>query len=328
MNVYVFSSRRFEQPELEKANQGKHQLTFFTARLCEETALLAKGAEVVVVFSNDELNRKTLEQLVALGVKMVAYRAAGYNSIDLVAAKELGIKVARVPAYSPYAIAEHTVALMLALNRKLIKAHRRVQDLNFSLDGLIGFDMHGKTVGVVGTGKIGEKLVRILNGFGCKVLAYDLEQNENLTGKVEYTDLDPLLRASDIVSLHVPLTDQTKYMIDAAEIQKMKRGVMLINTSRGGLVNTKAIIDGLKSGHIGYLGIDVYEEEAGLFFKEHEADMIADDVIARLMTFKNVLITGHQAFLTQTALENIANTTMENIDHFEKGVFTENFLIK
>ena len=327
MNVFVFSSRNFEIPVLEQANKGKHHLTFFSARLSQETCALAKGADAVVVFSNDDVGASTIAELVKYGVKMVAYRAAGYNTIDLDAAKRAGLKVARVPAYSPFAIAEHTVALMLALNRKLIKAHRRVQDLNFSLDGLVGFDMHGKTVGVIGVGKIGEKLVHILNGFGCKVLAYDVEENALLKDQVEYTSMTKLLNSSDIISLHVPLSAETKYMIDKDQIQQMKRGVMLINTSRGGLIHTKAVIDALKTGQIGYLGIDVYEEEAGLFFKEHEEDMIADDVIARLMTFKNVLITGHQAFLTQTALENIAATTVKNLDDFAEGKSSENFLL-
>ena len=255
-------------------------------------------------------------------------RSAGFNHVDLIKATELKIKVARVPAYSPYAIAEHSVAFMLALNRKLIKAHNRVMDFNFSLDGLVGFDMHGKTVGIIGTGKIGEILVRILHGFGCSVLAFDKNESQELKEKydVEYTTCESLCAQSDIISLHVPLMDSTRYIINKHCIEKMKPGVMLINTSRGGLVDTKAVIDALKTKHIGSFGMDVYEEEEGLFFEDHSEDILQDDTIARLMTFKNVFITSHQAFLTDTALTNIAETTIYNLTSFEEKTNNENVI--
>lgn len=239
------------------------------------------------------------------------------------------MKVARVPAYSPYAIAEHTVAMILALNRKLIRANRRVMELNFSLDGLVGFDMNGKTAGIIGTGKIGSVLARILHGFGCRILAYDKEENKELIERyqVEYTSCESLCEQSDIITLHVPLNEDTRYIIDKHCIDKMKPGVMLINTSRGGLVNTKAVIDALKTKHIGFFGMDVYEEEEGLFFEDHSEDILQDDTIARLMTFKNVLITSHQAFLTETALRNIAETTVYNLDCFESTTKNENEII-
>jgi len=246
--------------------------------------------------------------------------------VDLAKAAELDMKVARVPAYSPYAIAEHTMALILALNRKLIKAHNRVRDQNFSLNGLTGFDLNRKTVGVIGTGKIGAVLVKILHGFGCNILVHDIVEDENLINLygVRYTDCETICKQSDIISLQVPLTASTKHLIDAKHISLMKQGVMLINTSRGGLVDTKAVIEGLKSKKIGYFGIDVYEEEEGLFFEDHSENILQDDVIARLMTFNNVLITSHQAFLTETALTNIAETTIYNLDCFEKGKVSGN----
>ncbi|HKH59809.1 MAG TPA: 2-hydroxyacid dehydrogenase, partial [Flavitalea sp.] len=251
---------------------------------------------------------------------------AGYNNVNLEKANQLGIRVARVPAYSPYAVAEHAVALMLALNRKLIRASNRVHELNFSLDGLTGFDMNGKTAGLVGTGQIGSVVARILHGFGCKILAVDQVRNEELTEKyeVKYTNYDTLYSESDIITLHVPLLPETRYLINGESMAKMKRGVMLINTSRGGLVNTKDVITGLKSGHIGYFGIDVYEEEAGLFFEDHSEGIVQDDVIARLLSFRNVLITSHQAFLTQTALQNIADTTFYNLDCFARDAVCKN----
>ena len=246
--------------------------------------------------------------------------------MDLAKAAELDMKVARVPAYSPYAIAEHTMALILALNRKLIKAHNRVREQNFSLNGLTGFDLNGKTVGVIGTGKIGSVLVKILHGFGCNILAQDVNEDQNLinTYGVIYTDCETLCKHADIISLHVPLNASTKHLIDAKHISLMKTGVMLINTSRGGLVDTKAVIEGLKTKKIGYFGMDVYEEEEGLFFEDHSDDILQDDVIARLMTFNNVLITSHQAFLTETALTNIAETTIYNLDCFDKEILSGN----
>ncbi|WP_034892076.1 2-hydroxyacid dehydrogenase [Gillisia sp. Hel_I_29] len=320
MKTTVFSTHKFEEPYLVKANDGKHQLKLLESRLTEETAILATGSKAVSLFTGDDASAHILEKFNAFGIKYIALRSAGFNHVDLAKAAELDMKVARVPAYSPYAIAEHTMALILALNRKLIKAHNRVRDQNFSLNGLTGFDLNGKTVGVIGTGKIGSVLVKILHGFGCKILVQDVIEDENLIKfyNVIYTNCETICKQSDIISLHVPLTSSTKHLIDAKHISLMKQGVMLINTSRGGLVDTKAVIEGLKTKKIGYFGIDVYEEEEGLFFEDHSDDILQDDVIARLMTFNNVLITSHQAFLTETALTNIAETTIYNLDCFEK----------
>ncbi|MDT0691412.1 2-hydroxyacid dehydrogenase [Salegentibacter sp. F188] len=322
MKTTVFSTHKFEEPYLVKANNGTHQLKLLESRLTEETAILATGSKAVSLFTGDDASAHILEKLNAFGVKCIALRSAGFNHVDLIKASELGIKVARVPAYSPYAIAEHTMALILALNRKLIKAHNRVREQNFSLNGLTGFDLNGKTVGVIGTGKIGSVLVKILHGFGCNILVQDIVEDENLIKSygLRYTDCGTICKQADIISLHVPLAPSTKHLIDKKHIELMKPGVMLINTSRGGLVDTKAVIEGLKTKKIGYFGIDVYEEEEGLFFEDHSEDILQDDVIARLMTFNNVLITSHQAFLTKTALTNIAETTIYNLDCFEKQI--------
>jgi len=318
MKVAVFSFHEFERPFLDAANAGKHELKYIESSLSAHTAILAHDCEVVSIFTNDDASAEVLDLLHQEGIRYLALRSAGFNHVDLDKAKALGMKVARVPAYSPYAIAEHTVALMLALNRKLIRANQRVRDMNFSLNGLTGFDMNGKTVGVIGTGKIGQILIKILHGFGCRILAMDLEEHQDLKKKygVEYTSVEYLCRQSDIISLQVPLNEHTRYLINKKTIALMKKGVMLINTSRGALVDTKAVIKGLKSRHIGTFGMDVYEEEDGLFFEDHSGDILQDDTIARLMTFPNVLITAHQAFLTDTALGNIADTTLVNINAF------------
>lgn len=322
MKVAVFSLHNFEKEYLLKSNGDRHELVLIPVPLSESTVPLAAGCQAVSIFTADDAKAAVLSKLKNLGINYVAIRAAGYNQVDLKKAKELNIKVARVPAYSPYAIAEHTIALILALNRKLMRAHQRVMDLNFSLDGLVGFDMNGKTVGVIGTGKIGTVFIQILRGFGCRVLAYDEFKNpavQQMSG-VEYTDFNTLCEQSDIISLHVPLNDGTRYLINAKTIARMKPGVMLINTSRGALIKTKDVIKALKSHHIGSLGLDVYEEEEGLFFHDHsDDDILQDDTISRLMTFKNVLITAHQAFLTETALTNIADTTVFNLDCFDAG---------
>ena len=329
MKAAVYSIHQFEKPYLLEANDGKHELVLIDARLSETTTSLADGCEAISIFTGDKADARVLEALHKTGVKYLALRSAGFNHVDLAKTKELNMKVARVPAYSPYAIAEHTFAMILALNRKLIRANRRVMELNFSLDGLVGFDMNGKTAGVIGTGKIGSVLVRILHGFGCRILAYDKEENKELIDRyqVEYTSCESLCEQSDIITLHVPLNEDTRYIIDKHCIEKMKPGVMLINTSRGGLVNTKAVIDALKTRHIGFFGMDVYEEEEGLFFEDHSEDILQDDTIARLMTFKNVLITSHQAFLTETALRNIAETTVYNLDCFAANTKNENEII-
>ncbi len=328
MKIAVFSSHKFERASLAGAAAAQHELVFLEPSLSLVTAGLAGGCEAVCIFVNDDGSSAVLKQLSGLGVKWLLLRSAGFNHVDLDTAHELGIRVARVPEYSPYAIAEHTIALMLALNRKLIKAHNRIREMNFSLDGLTGFDMHGKTVGIIGTGKIGRLVANILSGFMCKILAYDVFPDEDWAKQtqVKYVSLDELCSNADIISLHAPLTEETRYMINRETIVKMKDGVMLINTSRGALVNTKHVIAALKMGKVGYLGLDVYEEEKGLFFEDHSEDILQDDLIARLLSFPNVLITSHQAFLTDTALRNIAETTFQNLAHFEKNEPCENEL--
>jgi D-lactate dehydrogenase len=326
MKTAIFSTHKFEKPFLQKANSNRHEFIYLDASLNLQTADLANGCEAASLFVTDEASAAVLSRLWQKSVKFLLLRSAGFNNVDMQAARALGFRVARVPAYSPYAVAEHAVALMLALNRKLIHAHNRITEMNFSLNGLIGFDMHAKTVGIIGTGKIGAVAARILHGFGCNVLAYDMEENLELIRdcRVTYTDLETLFRQSDIISLHVPLADETKHMVNKVTIAGMKRGVMLINTSRGGLVKAYDVVQALKTGHIGYVGLDVYEEEEGLFFEDHSADILQDDTIARLMTFQNVLITSHQAFLTNTALENISGTTLQNLHCFENDLVCEN----
>ncbi len=321
MKVAVYNTHKFEKDYLLDASNGKNDLRLLDAYLTLDTPVLAKGCDAISIFTEDLASAPVLDKLHALGIKFIALRSAGYNNVDIQHANQLGMRVVRVPDYSPHAIAEFTVAIILALNRKLIRSHYRIMEMNFSLDGLVGFDMNGKTVGIIGTGKIGHLVAKILYGFGCTILAYDKTQNQNVIDQfgVAYTDLDTLCHKSDIITLHVPLTKETKYMINERRIVRMKQGVMLINTGRGDLVNTQEVIDGLKSGHIGYFGMDVYEEEKGLFFEDHSEDILQDDTIARLMTLRNVMITSHQAFLTDTALKNIAKTTMENLYCLEKG---------
>ena len=323
MKALVYDIHAFERPLFESQNERYgHALSFLPARLTEQTASLAQGYDAVVSFANDRVNAPTLDTLYASGVRFLALRCAGFNHVDVAHAKKLGISVARVPRYSPYAVAEHAVAMLLSLNRKIHKAYARVRDANFSLDGLVGFDVHGKTVGIVGTGKIGESFARILGGFGAKLLAYDPSPNRALEKEIglEYVGrVEDLYRESRVISLHAPLTPSTRHMIDARAIECMKAGVFLINTGRGALIDTPALIRGLKSGKIGAAALDVYEEEEGVFFSDHSQDILQDDVLARLLTFPNVLITSHQAFLTQEALENIVVTTLENLRAFEKG---------
>jgi D-lactate dehydrogenase len=321
MKVAVFSTKPYDREYLDRANAGHgHELTFFDAHLGRETALLATGHGAVCAFVNDVLDSEVLRQLAAGGTRLIALRSAGFNHVDLVAARGLDIAVARVPAYSPHAVAEHAVGLILTLNRKLHRAYNRVREGNFSLHGLRGFDLHGRTVGTIGTGKIGAVFARIMLGFGCRVLAFDPAPDQGCRALgVEYVALDELLRTSDIVSLHSPLNESTHHLIDAARLSLMKRGVMLINTSRGALVDTRAVIEALKSGQIGYLGVDVYEEEEQLFFEDLSSEIIRDDVFMRLLTFPNVIVTAHQAFFTEEALLNIAGTTLANITAFERG---------
>ena len=323
MRVAVFGTKSYDREFLQAANdrQGSlHELTFLEPRLTTTTVRLAESFPAVCVFVNDSVDRSVLQKLAAGGTRLLALRCAGFNQVDLAAARELGITVVRVPAYSPYSVAEHAVGMMLALNRKLHRAHARTREGNFSLDGLLGFDMHGRTAAIVGTGKIGEVAAKILYGFGCSLLAYDVQPNPECEKLgVKYLPLEEVLAQGDIITLHCPLTPQTKHLIDAAAVDRMKPGVMVINTSRGALIDTRAAIAGLKSGKIGYLGLDVYEEEAELFFEDQSQRAIADDIFARLITFPNVLITGHQAFFTREALSRIAETTIANIQDFADG---------
>jgi len=319
MNVTVFSTKSYDREFLDAQNHGKHRLNYLDVHLDEKTAQLANGSEVVCAFVNDRLNEPVLDILAKAGTRLIALRCAGFNNVDLAAARRLGILVSRVPAYSPYAVAEHTVGLMLALNRHLHRAYNRVREGNFALDGLLGFDFHGRTVGLIGTGKIGRVVAKILGGFGCRLLAYDLEKNPKMEQMgVIYVSLDQLYQESDIISLHCPLTPQNHHLIDSDAIGKMRDKVMLINTSRGALIDTKAAVDALKTGKIGHLGLDVYEEEADLFFEDLSGSIIRDDLFSRLLTFPNVIITGHQAFFTRDALAKIAETTIDNIDQFSQ----------
>jgi D-lactate dehydrogenase len=321
MNIAFFDTHGFEKAIFERVNQTHHhKITFFETRLSRSTANLAVGYSCVCAFVNDHLDQDVLKILSLNGTRLIALRSAGYNHVDMKAAKSFGLRVVRVPEYSPYAVAEHAVALILSLNRKIHRAYNRVREGNFSLDGLVGFDLHQKTVGVIGTGKIGIVMAKILLGFGCHVLAYDLTPNSELMNLgVKYGTLDEILQSSDIVSLHVPLNSHTKHILNERTLSITRPGVMLINTGRGALIDTRALIKYLKSGHIGYAGLDVYEEEEDLFFEDLSGQILQDDQLARLLTFPNVLLTSHQAFLTKEALENIADVTLKNILEFEQG---------
>ncbi|MDE1170879.1 MAG: 2-hydroxyacid dehydrogenase [Verrucomicrobium sp.] len=321
MKLAIFDTHQYDQESLEQANEGLgHELKFFKPCLSPETAALAAGYPAVCVFVHDQLDEATLAVLHEGGTKLVALRCAGFNNVDLKAAARLGIRVVRVPEYSPYAVAEHAMALLLALNRKLPRAYNRTRDGNFSLDGLVGFDLHGKTVGVVGLGRIGAAFARIAKGFGCRLLGYDVVVNEAVREEIalEYTSLDRVLREADIVSLHVPLFKETAHLINAQTLGKMKRGALLINASRGGLIDAVALLEAIKSGHLGGAALDVYEGEEELFFRDLSGQVLQDDVLARLLSCPNVMVTAHQAFLTQEALREIAQTTLGNVTAFEK----------
>jgi D-lactate dehydrogenase len=321
MKVAVFSTNTFEKSFLIDANQsGQHELVFFDGPLNEQTVPLAKDFPAVSCFVSDDLSAAVLNSLAQNGTHLIALRSAGFNHVDLSAAKNLGLTVARVPAYSPYAVAEFAAGLVLTLNRKIHRAYNLVREQNFLLTNLVGFDLHGKTVGIVGTGKIGSVFARIMHGFGCRLMASDPVHNPScLKLGVKYVELDELCKQSDIISLHCPLSSETYHIIDEAMIAQMKPTVMLINTGRGALIDTRAIIHALKKKKIGYLGIDVYEEEDHLFFHDLSDTIIEDDVFVRLQTFPNVIITGHQAFLTKEALTNIATVTIGNITAYEHG---------
>ncbi|KQO29032.1 2-hydroxyacid dehydrogenase [Pseudomonas chengduensis] len=315
MRICLFSSKTYDRDSfLAASGSSDWHLQFHEARLTRDSVALAKGNDVVCAFINDDLSAAVLEQLAAGGTRLIALRSAGYNHVDLAAAQRLGLPVVRVPAYSPHAVAEHAVALVLALNRRIHRAFNRTREGDFSLHGLTGFDLHGKTVGVVGGGKIGQVFARIMHGFGCQVLIYDPFP---LTGLGELgarqAPLEEVIASSDILSLHCPLTDDSYHLIDAARLAQMKRGAMLINTGRGALVDAPVLIKALKSGQLGYLGLDVYEEESELFFEDHSDLPLQDDTLARLLSFPNVIVTAHQAFLTHEALDAIARTTLDNI---------------
>ena len=325
MKITFFSAQPYDKIFFNQQNeQFGFELEYFETHLGPHIVEAISHTDAVCVFVNDKVNAEVMQVLATKGVKIIALRCAGFNNVDVEAAKQHGIKVCRVPAYSPQAVAEHAVAMMLTLNRKTHKAYNRVREQNFALNGLLGFDVYGKTIGVIGTGNIGKAFCKIMLGFGCKVLAFDLFVDKELeTMGVEYKPLIELFEAADIVSLHCPLNEQTKHLINQQTIAMMKKGVMLINTSRGGLVHTKDVVAALKNGTIGYLGIDVYEQEDKLFFKDLSGSIIEDDTIQRLMSFPNVLITAHQAFFTNEALTQIASTTLNNVQElYSKGNLT------
>jgi len=330
MRVLIYDAKRYDRETLQAANEAseiRHELVFVESLLNAQTALLADGFQAVSIFVNDDASAPVLERLALGGVRLVALRSTGFNHVDLHAAARCGLTVMRVANYSPYAVAEFAAALLLAVNRKVHRAYNRTREGNFLLDGLQGHDIHGKTVGIIGTGRIGAVFARIMSGFGAALLGYDLAPNsECLQLGMRYAALDELLAQSDIVSLHTPLLPTTYHMINAGALAKLKRGAILINTSRGALIDTEALIEALKSGQVGAVGLDVYEEEEGLFFRDRSDQIITDDVFARLMTFPNVLITGHQAFFTHEALAQIAATTLRNLTDFEAGRANENIL--
>ncbi len=321
MKVAIFSTKSYDRQSLTAANSNyHHELLFFEPHLTNDTARLASECPAVCVFVNDQLNEKTLKTLSHQGTNLISLRSAGFNNVDLKTAHELGMTIVRVPAYSPHAVAEYAIGLILTLNRQIHRAYNRVREDNFSLDGLLGFDLYNRTVGIIGTGKIGVIVAQILKGFGCQLLAYDLHPNLECEALgVKYTELAELYASSDIITLHCPLSRETHHLINAQALEQMKPGVMLINTSRGALIDTKAVISALKSRKIGYLGLDVYEQESDLFFEDLSDAVIQDDIFQRLLTFPNVLITGHQAFFTEDALRNIAETTLSNLTALEQG---------
>jgi len=318
MNVAFFSTKRYDRSSFLAANAERHTFRFLDPHLTAQTVSLARGSDAVCVFVNDRLGAGVVDDLAAMGVRFIALRCAGFNNVDLNEAARLGVGVGRVPAYSPHAVAEYTVALMLTLNRQIHRANNRVREGNFSLEGLVGFDFYGRTVGLIGTGRIGVITAKILVGLGCRVIAYDPIPNKDCAALgVQFVTLEELFSEAHVISLHCPLTHENHHLISDPALAKMRDGVMIINTSRGALLDTRAVIEALKSGRVGYLGLDVYEEEGDLFFEDLSDTIIADDIFSRLLTFPNVLITGHQAFFTRNALENIAATTVANLTEFE-----------
>ncbi len=315
--VAFFDAKPYDKESFDALNAGRYELSYFETRLREASLPLLEGCEAACAFVNDEINAAVIDGLIARNVRLLALRCAGYNNVDIKAAYEKGLTVVRVPAYSPYAVAEHAAALLMTLNRHIHKAAARTRDFNFSLVGLTGHDLHGKTVGVIGTGKIGRVFCDICKGFGMRVLAYDAFPNPNAA--LEYVSLDELFAQADIISLHCPLTPETRHMINATSISKMKRGVLLVNTSRGGLVESDALLAALRNGHLGGAALDVYEEESGWFYEDRSATVRQNKVLALLVSMPNVIVTSHQAFLTHEALANIATTTFENLDAYFAG---------
>ncbi|RYG52891.1 MAG: 2-hydroxyacid dehydrogenase [Chitinophagaceae bacterium] len=316
MKILFYSTKSFEKNYLAAANHSDHELVFTEEVLSQETAHLAEGFEVISIFTADDASAVVINSLSSAGVKFIAIRAAGYDNVDLEAAGKHDIQVTNVPEYSPYAIAEHAVALILSLSRRIVIAHEQLKKQNFTLDNLVGFDLHNKTVGVIGTGRIGSVFAKIMHGFGCKILAYDLQKDEQLISRydVRYAALQDVCRKSDIISLHLPLNKETKHLIAAPLLRLMKKGAMLINTARGAVVNTEDVYTFLANGHLGYYGMDVYEKEKGVFFFDHTWQKLDDAVLHQLMRMPNILVTPHQAFATKEALRNIASTTFDNID--------------
>jgi D-lactate dehydrogenase len=326
MKVAIFGTQFYEREYFNKYNIGnKHELVFFEESLNADSTNLAKGFKAVCVFVTDKIDKKCIEKLAKIGVELIDLRSAGYNNVDIESAKSNNIKVLRVPAYSPQAVAEHAVALIMTLNRKTHKAYNQVRENNFSLQNLMGFNLFGKTIGIVGTGKIGRAFCNIMLGFGCKIIAFDIKENEGLKNKgVQYKTFDVLLSESDIISIHCPLNKETNHLFDKKAFDKIKNGAMIINTSRGAIINSEDAIEALKKEQIGYLGIDVYENESDLFFKDLSQTVNQDDVFERLSSFNNVLITPHQAFYTQEALTEIAKITIKNFTDFENNRVLEN----
>ncbi len=327
MDVLVYSARLYDEAFLDSANAGRHTLTFTRASLDAQTAPLAREFPAICIFVDDKATAEVIARLATGRTRLITLRSTGFNNVDLAAAARHGLDVRRVSRYSPYSVAEHAVALIQTLNRKTHRAYNRTREYNFLLDGLMGFDLHGKTVGIVGTGKIGEVLARIMTGFGCQVIAYDIAENPScLALGVQYLPLEELLAQADIVSLHVPLFPETYHMINRETLAKTKRGQIIINTSRGGLIDTMALVEALRSGQIGAAGLDVYEEEDGLYYRDLSSDLVRDEVFSLLISFPNVIVTGHQAFFTREALQTIAATTIQNITDFEEGRASENVL--
>ena len=329
MKAVVYSTKKFEKEFLTRANNKRHDLFFMTNRLSESTVDYAKGKDAVILFSGDVCNEKVIEKLAEYKIKYINIRSSGYDNIDLKAAEKHGIHVANVTQFSPFAIAEHTIMLMLSLSRKLLPSYKQIHDYNFNVDKLLGSDLHTKTVGIIGLGNVGSSVAQVLNAFGCQILAYDTVMKKNLARKFHfnYVDFKTLLKESDIISLHVPLNEATHHLINEEAISEMKDGVMLINTARGGVVKTTAAIEGILSGKIGSMGLDVYENESGLFFEDHSNDTRRDELMVKLLGLKNVIVTGHQAFLTEKSLSILAEYTIQNLDLWQNAQESTNELI-